>query len=132
VPIARHRLLDPTKVFVRAGLILCGVAVTWMCAAFGLRVSDAVFSIRGCRSRIKPALLQVRAIESGLTQYQIDQNRCPRTKDDLIDSGFVVRTAFEDPWGTPIAFKCTSDDIRVRSAGPDRVFGTADDVTNER
>ena len=118
----------------RAGLILCGVSVTWMCAAFGLRVSDAVFSIRGCRSRIKPALLQVRAIESGLTQYQIDHDPCTATKDDLIGNGYVDRKTFEDPWGTTITFAChygPDGDVRVQSAGPDRVFGTADDIIGE-
>jgi len=133
VPIARHRLLDPAKVFVRAGLILCGVAVTWMCAAFGLLASEMVFGRPGCRLRVKPAVLQVRDIASAISQYMIDQNRCPRTKDDLIDNQYVVRKTFEDPWGTTITFTCPDgpdDEVRVRSAGPDHIFGTNDDVTN--
>ena len=31
---------DPARVFGRAGLLFCGVALTWTCAAFGLFVGD--------------------------------------------------------------------------------------------
>ncbi len=133
VPIARHRLLDPAKVFVRAGLILCGVAVTWMCAAFGLLASDMIFR-GGCRlpTKHKPALYQVRTIEHAVARYQIDHDKCPETMDDLIDNAYVDHNTFVDPWGTPIRFTCIREDIRVDSAGADRAFGTADDVMNER
>ena len=134
VPITRHRVLDPAKVFARAGLLLCGVALTWTCAAFGLLASYVIVTGGGChmRSQVKPALHQVRAIESAVSWYQIDHDRCPKTKDDLIANGYVDRKTFDDPWSTPIRFTCDTDDVRVSSAGADRVFGTWDDVTTQR
>jgi len=33
-----------------------------------------------------------------------------------------------DPWGTPYQIDCASDRVRVFSAGPDKTFGTADDL----
>jgi hypothetical protein len=37
-----------------------------------------------------------------------------------------------DPWGTPIHFSVTADGtVHARSAGPDRTFGTADDITGD-
>jgi hypothetical protein len=36
-----------------------------------------------------------------------------------------------DPWGTSIPFSCSGDAIIVKSAGPDRLFGTFDDVAND-
>lgn len=38
--------------------------------------------------------------------------------------------AILDPWGTPIEMKLGQDGVfTIRSAGPDRVFGNADDIT---
>jgi len=33
-----------------------------------------------------------------------------------------------DPWGTPCRLEWRGDELTVRSAGPDRAFGTGDDV----
>jgi hypothetical protein len=45
---------------------------------------------------------------------------------------FIVRTegapASLDPWGEPYYLETTRTTIRVGSAGPDRVRGTADDI----
>jgi hypothetical protein len=38
-----------------------------------------------------------------------------------------------DPWGTPLEMSVTHDGvIHLRSAGPDKIFGTADDITNQK
>ncbi len=39
---------------------------------------------------------------------------------------------FIDGWGTPFRFKFESkDNIVILSAGPDKIFGTPDDITNQ-
>jgi hypothetical protein len=133
VPIARDHRLDPQKVFVRAGLLLCGVALTWTCAAFGLLAANMLVAGEGCHShsQFKPALRQVRTIKYAVARYQIDHDRCPATRDELIANGYVDRKRFDDPWGKPITFTCDTDNVRVTSSGPDRVSGTADDVSDE-
>ena len=50
------------------------------------------------------------------------------TSDDLIAGGYIDEPRFLDPWRTRIAFSCSEEDTTARSAGPDRVFGTSDDV----
>lgn len=35
-----------------------------------------------------------------------------------------------DPWGSPYAIQCSDEGTSVRSAGPDRKLGTADDITS--
>jgi hypothetical protein len=52
---------------------------------------------------------------------------CP-TLDELIAAKRLSREKSLDPWGTPYDLRCEGDFIDVRSAGPDRVFGTPDDV----
>jgi hypothetical protein len=37
-----------------------------------------------------------------------------------------------DPWGTPLQLSVTADGkFSMRSAGPDKIFGTADDISNQ-
>jgi type II secretion system (T2SS) protein G len=127
-----RRRPDPAKVFLRAALLFCGVALTWTCAAFGLFASQVVFGGHGCPSRVKMALLGIREIDTAIARYQIDQSRCPRTLGDLVAGQYVSAKGLVDPWGGPFQFNCTDDDAHVVSAGPDGTFGTADDVTNER
>ena len=36
--------------------------------------------------------------------------------------------SLRDPWGTPYAVECQSEEVIAISAGPDRSFGTVDDI----
>lgn len=109
--------------------VLYGTLFTWLCAAIGWRF---VFKHDRSGPRASYAKSRVRAIDRALTEYQLDWNECPRTKDALIDGGYLDARNFTDPWGTAISFRCSNDGQTVSSAGPDHELGTADDVTNER
>jgi hypothetical protein len=118
---------DPARVFGRAGLLFCGVALTWTCAAFGLFLGDmgtCTLSVPAFRE----GRVRVADVHQALTTYQIERNRCPTTSDDLIAGGYIDPRRLVDPWRTRIAFSCSRDDTNVISAGPDRVFGTTDDI----
>jgi type II secretion system (T2SS) protein G len=114
--------------------ILCGVALTWMCAATGL----AIFGeLRGhhdvlAQSKVGQARWRVVATEQALAMYALEHHRCPGRADDLIAGDYIRARNLIDPWGTPIAYSCSEDDLKAVSAGPDRIFGTADDVTTAR
>jgi type II secretory pathway pseudopilin PulG len=43
------------------------------------------------------------------------------------------KSQIHDPWGTVIDYRYTTDDTfpELVSAGPDRIFGTADDISNK-
>jgi len=127
-----RRHSDPAKVFLRSALLFCGVALTWTCAAFGLLISQLAFGAHGCPSRVKMASLRVHEIDAAIAQYQTDQRRCPRGFDDLVAGKYVNPKGLVDPWGRSFRFTCTDEDPRIESAGPDGMFGTADDVKNER
>jgi hypothetical protein len=121
---------DPAKAFRQGALLLCGMALTWTCAAFGLLVSQFVFGSHACPSRVRIASLRLREIDTAIAQYQVDQRRCPKTSDDLVAGKYLTAQGLVDPWKRTIQFKCTDNDTRVVSAGPDGAFGTTDDVTN--
>jgi hypothetical protein len=106
--------------------VVFGIAVTWTVAAFGL----AMLRPTGCRiPRDRDAHLRILQTTSTVRGYRLLEDRCP-TRGTLVAGGFVDARALVDPWGTGIAFHCLpDDDVVVRSAGPDRVFHTADDIT---
>jgi hypothetical protein len=116
---------DRYAVFGRFCAILLGVAMTWTCAAFGLLlVTSSVCGGQG----IKFGRDRVRAAEHAIAMYVIDNGKCPRAVDDLVAEKYLARAAAKDPWGTPIVISCSADDWTASSAGPDKRFGTADDI----
>ena len=84
--------------------VLYGTLFTWLCAAIGWRL----FFRNDCSgARLPYAKARVRAIERAVAEYQLDWNECPRTKEALIDGGYLDARNFTDPWGTAISFSCT-------------------------
>jgi hypothetical protein len=108
-----------------------GVALTWTCVATGLSLLGACFVSYGpCKPHI--ARRSISDVEQALMQYRIDNNRCPTGNDDLIRGQYIYTAALVDPWGTAIAYSCSlKEEPRARSAGPDRIFDTPDDVTGD-
>jgi hypothetical protein len=53
---------------------------------------------------------------------------CPTVEqlkaEHVLDSGYNAK----DAWGTPLELRCDGDEISGRSAGPDRRWGTEDDI----
>jgi hypothetical protein len=110
------------------GAIVCGVAVTWTAASFG-------YHLVGCRSlgggSHRIARQRVRETSQGIWMHMIDTDRCP-SHEDLIAGQYVAQRSLVDPWGTSIVFRCVPGIIvSVRSAGPDHIFHTGDDITND-
>ena len=117
----------------RSALLFCGVALTWTCAAFGLLVSQYAFEGHRCPSQVKLALVQVHEVDNAIAQYQIDARAVSDDTERSWPSGeFISARDLVDPWKRRIQFTCTDEDTRVASAGPDKIFGTTDDITNER
>jgi len=110
----------------RTCALLVGVAFTWLCAALGL----CTLSLHTTRApRLTFAKRRVSAVEHAVTHYWLDHDRCPTKKSDLIANGYVDARNLEDPWGKAIQFSCSDETAVARSAGPDRTFGTWDDIT---
>ena len=126
--LARIRRTGPLTALGRFAVILCGVALTWTCAAVGLVFYNMSHGCRLGGGKIQPTKHEVRSIEFALERYWLDHDRCPATKDDLLANGYLSAKELVDPWGRSIAYWCSEDDSSVTSAGPDGVFGTFDDI----
>ena len=110
-------LIEIMVVLAIIGLIVGGVAV----AAFG-QLGDA---------KVKTAKSDVAALESASEMFMVSKNKCPKDMKDL-KAGGIIKKAKKDPWQSDFQITCPGEhgEIDVASAGPDRQFGTEDDINS--
>ncbi|MGB1699334.1 MAG: type II secretion system protein GspG [Nannocystaceae bacterium] len=110
-------LIEIMVVLAIIGLIVGGVAV----AAFG-QLGTA---------KVKTATNDVAQIESASEMYMVQKNKCPKDMQEL-KAGGIVKKSKKDPWGTAYQITCPGEhgEIDVSSAGPDKQFGSEDDVNS--
>lgn len=119
-----------------------------------LLASSLTLLITGCRTSDHPAPPQSNSgpnatlrthflllkIEPALDAFEVDCGRFPTTEEGLsallknpgilawhgpyCDSSF----ALADEWGTPLRYQQDNTGLTLRSAGPDKVFQTTDDI----
>lgn len=90
-------------------------------------------------------------INAALSAYETDNSALPPSSEnyllvkELTGEGLTPKVytlprpnelnanrEFVDGWGTPLRFVFKGkDDVLSISAGPDKIFGTADDITNQ-
>jgi type II secretory pathway pseudopilin PulG len=83
--------------------------------------------------RQQQASFQLMRILSHFSRYVLDHKQLPEELRDLVKDSSVRMSERDlvDPWGTPIRYEITEPQpmwFRIGSAGPDRVFGTDDDL----
>lgn len=108
-------------------LVLPLLVVTAAAAFIGL---DAYTRLRPKPSKAGTAQAEGRAVRQAAELFVslIDvRDVCPDV-DDLVRAKLLAPQKADDPWGTPYRVRCAGSHVSVRSAGPDRRFGTADDV----
>jgi hypothetical protein len=114
---------------------LLGMALTPGAAWFGWQLGGRL--LRGgccsCHPRATPRL-RVKAVRDAVTEYMIETPSCPRGIKELVAGNYLDESLATDPWGSALILKCPglndSDGADVTSAGPDRMFGTADDINS--
>jgi hypothetical protein len=115
----------PTKVALIAISLCAGVLLTLSAMRFGVRWAAS----RSCRLRHYPRL-EPREALAVVDSFIIDHGRCPNAERELVAEGRL--DSLRDRWNQRLFYTCvhTASElvVEVRSAGPDRVFWTADDV----
>ncbi len=72
---------------------------------------------------------QLDTVASALSQYYTDQNSYPEKLQDLIPRYLAGENDLIDPWGNRLQLRRESEEsVFLLSAGPDRQFGTSDDI----
>jgi hypothetical protein len=126
------------RVIFRSGLLLLaigwGAFSTFSMAQLGLENLGKTFF--GCR---RPVVhinhLRLLAAAQASTQFMIEEPRFPAGIDELVTRRFIDARGATDTWGTPIRLICGADfadaNCSARSAGPDREWGTEDDLSSD-
>jgi hypothetical protein len=111
--------------------LACGVTATGLAVIVGLTTAGALMH-PGCGSKVKLAFMRARAGHDAIERFVIDRGRCPSSHQVLVTERYLDEINLRDPWGTHIELGCAAagDDLVVTawSAGPDRAFGTSDDI----
>lgn len=95
-------------------------------------VGVTCFEVYGLTEQSKEASahLELSKLTDGIEWYQRHEGRLPGSLQELVPE--YVREVRPDPWGNAYVYSRTSETFEVRSAGPDHVSGTDDDVTRQR
>jgi general secretion pathway protein G len=81
--------------------------------------------------RIKTATIACHQLRTAVQTHFInhpEEPDCPTPARMQEARELDAAMSLRDPWGTPYAVECQSDEIVAISAGPDRAFGTEDDL----
>ena len=122
----RHNARVTAQVVVWRSVIVAILSVPLVAFVAG-RIPDGC---PGSYSDSSKALVQVYAFEAFPQWATANQwTACPQTIDEL--SPFVHDQPAVDAWGTKLEMRCVPGTrLYVRSAGDDRIFDTADDITS--
>ena len=84
------------------------------------------------KAQVKIGKPRVTEVLSGVTQFMIDNNTCPRSMEDLVGQKYVSKQGAKDPWGKDFVLRCPGqkdpESADISSTGPDKQEGTADDI----
>ncbi len=70
-----------------------------------------------------------RSIRAAAQAYLLERGACPADAAELFDEGYLDRASRRvDPWDGEFELTCEGGEIEVASAGPDRTWGTEDDL----
>jgi general secretion pathway protein G len=81
--------------------------------------------------RIKTATIACNQLRTAVQAHFInhpEESDCPTPASMLEAHELDAAMSLRDPWGTAYALECQSDEVVAISAGPDRAFGTVDDI----
>jgi general secretion pathway protein G len=82
-------------------------------------------------SRVKTATIACNQLRSAVQAHFInhpEESDCPTPARMQEAHELDAAMSLRDPWGMPYALECQSDEVIAISAGPDRSFGTQDDI----
>jgi general secretion pathway protein G len=107
-------------------IMLVVVIMSMLAAGVGIAVIKA--KERADLNLARSAVSSLAGVAEAFQMTNGSSADCP-TLGDLQASKLLRRgTNTDDPWGTPYEILCDGGEVDVRSAGPDRERGTADDI----
>jgi general secretion pathway protein G len=81
--------------------------------------------------RIKTATIACHELRTAVQTHFVnhpEESDCPTPAKMQEAHELDAAMSLRDPWGTPYALECQADEVVAISAGPDKAFGTEDDL----
>ena len=128
-----HTPRKPTTAFSLTEVLLLVVVV-----AILLTVAFTSVNRRSEDHRVQATETSMRTLHAAVARYVTVVGERPAVLEDLLretrgnlpGSYLPDGTIPVDGWGNPLRYYGKGDTVRFRSAGPDKVYHTADDLTN--
>ena len=76
------------------------------------------------------AKIQAEMLHEAVVFFKTEKNRLPASLEELVKEG-LMGSVPEDPWGGTYRLRTEGETVLVESAGPDKTFGTDDDVRHQ-
>jgi hypothetical protein len=106
----------------------------WTVAVAGISVATAAAGIVAlmllspCFDCKQHAHNDAKVLASAVALYRSEHDDCPTPDDLRAEKIMDPRKNTRDEWGSEFRIECEVDGATVTSAGPDKTFGTADDL----
>ena len=138
--VARSKIKRAPDIYSGKGMALAGLILGYLavCLTAVIAVASALVVSGTSRAseeaRIAATRHSIANIETAVRMYEVTYRNCPDSLDQLTratDSHPAMMSGIlKDPWGTQYRYSKTVGGYEIRSAGPDRMCETPDDITN--
>ena len=122
----------------RGGFTLIEVLLVVTILGILAAIVVAKYAGRGEDARIAATRASIAVIAGAIDVYEVDTGRYPPSLQSLVSDdgapnwhGEYIRNGLPvDAWGTAFQYALVGKSFKITSAGPDKNFGSADDITN--
>lgn len=83
------------------------------------------------RAKVSVTKADIRAYETAVTMFYLQNNRLPKDLKELRDEGCISADALNDPWGQPFRSEVKDNKLIIYSSGRSRIGHTDDDIWAE-
>ena len=114
--------------------LLLVLVILVVIAGFGIQAFGGVRD----RAKIQQAKVELGILSQSLKRYEMLSNMLPASLDALSNKPSDADTEWvkmldkpisKDPWGNPYEYSINGSEFVLKSMGPDRQTGTADDIS---
>ena len=118
----------------RAGFTL--IEMMLVVVIIGILVTIAAINVgdKANQAKITATEATIAGIRTAINQYEMDHGKYPQSLADLVSGEkhyLDQETVPTDAWKHEFKYYFKADLVKIRSAGPDNVFDTADDIENK-
>jgi general secretion pathway protein G len=115
------------------------IEVMLVVVIIGILAGAVAVAVRGRteQAAINTTRITIKSVGQGVNMFEVDNGVYPNSLSELVNDtghptwrGPYVDGGLSDSWGNELQYTKGDRGIKLVSAGPDKAFGTDDDITN--